>query len=131
MEYLDIFTIYEVYLLVLRTLITVTVLSSCVVSISRLLNVCKFVYYNIKSKIFKSPENYFAFKTLPEDVADKCFSDPFPHVAVQVCLIKTEFCHPCVVCTRSSSNTYDRRLPSNAQCNALGSGAKMQAERVH
>lgn len=84
METWDILTPYELYVLLLRGFISVTIAVSILVSCSRLLNVLKFIYYSLKGRLWKRPEHFFAFKNLPEDVSSENFSDPFPHVAVQV-----------------------------------------------
>jgi hypothetical protein len=75
-------TLYETYVLCLRALISCSVAASVLVSAARLWTVSKFVFYSIKSWVWKHPEDQFEYHSLPEDLRKN--HERFPNVAVQV-----------------------------------------------
>jgi hypothetical protein len=78
-------TIYELYVLCLRSLISFSILASVLVSAARLLTLAKYVVYMIRTCVWKHPEDYLDYSALPEDA--KTNYERFPHVAVQVWLV--------------------------------------------
>lgn len=82
LEWLQYITLYEVYVLVLRLVISAAISVSVVVSCSRMLQFAKYAYYSTKSKFYKRPEEYFDFAPLPDDIQAQ--ADQFPMVAIQL-----------------------------------------------
>ena len=75
-------TLYEIYVLLLRTLIAASIVASLIVTAARLLTLLKFCLYAVKAAAWQKPEQAFRFAELPHDAVGNV--DRFPMVAVQV-----------------------------------------------
>jgi len=112
-------TAYEVYVWLLRLLISVAVSTSVVVSASRLLIIAKFCFYSCKSRWWRSPEAAYAFATLPSELHAK--PELYPTVAVQLPMFnELSVCETIINCAcelhwpRSRLCVQVRQVPAHA-----------------
>lgn len=78
----SIFTLYDVYVLLLNTFISVAVAMTVVISLDRLMHVVKFIQTRVKTKITgHRPQQRYKFQAMPDQ---KHFAHMYPKVAVQL-----------------------------------------------
>ncbi|GMH37152.1 hypothetical protein BSKO_05025 [Bryopsis sp. KO-2023] len=84
-----IFTLYDVYLVVLNALISMAVALTVVISVDRLLHVVKFIQGKIKARVTGvRPEQKFKLQPMPDQ---KHFAHMYPKVAVQLPMFNERF----------------------------------------